>query len=70
MGHQFSCGVCGSASIRAPQQIADDATIVCGGCGQPIGTWAELKEQAKRTILAHCSGFQDVGSIATADPLP
>ena len=70
MGRQFSCSVCGSASIRAPQQIADDATIVCGGCGYLIGTWAELKERAKRTILAQCTGSQHPDRIATADPLP
>ncbi len=69
MGRQFSFSVCGSASIRAPQQIADDATILCGGCGHPIGTWAELKEQAKRAI-AQSTGFQHLGRIATADPLP
>ncbi len=70
MGRQFSCSVCGSASIRAPLVIADDAKIVCGGCGHPIGTWAEFKERAKRTILAQGSGLQNVGSVATADPLP
>ncbi len=70
MGRQFSCSVCGSASIRAPQQIADDATILCGGCGHLIGTWAELKERAKRAILAQGADFQQLGGVATADPLP
>jgi len=70
MGRQFSCASCGSPSIKAPQQIADDAEIVCGGCGYPIGTWAELKERAKRSILAQRTGFAHPGRIATADPLP
>jgi hypothetical protein len=68
MGGQFSCSACGSASIRAPQQIADDATILCGGCGHPIGTWAELKERAKRAIR-QSTGLQQLGRTATTDPL-
>jgi hypothetical protein len=68
MGRQFSCLMCGSVSIRAPQQIADEATILCGGCGHPLGTWAEFKERAKRAI-AQSTGLQPLSRIATADPL-
>jgi len=67
MGRQFSCSVCGSVSISAPQPIADEATILCGGCGHPIGTWAEHKERAKR-VIAQSTGFQHLSRIA-ADPL-
>src|SRR5262249_10149885 len=68
MGRQFSCSVCGSASIRAPQQIADDATILCGGCGHPVGTWAELKGRAK-TAIAPGTGFQHLSRMAPGHPV-
>jgi hypothetical protein len=34
-----------------------------------MGTWAELRERAKR-VIARCTSLQHPGKIATVDPLP
>jgi hypothetical protein len=39
-------------SIIVPLRFDDGSEIRCKQCGKMLGTWAELKERARRAILA------------------
>lgn len=48
----FACDTCGSPSIMLPGDICDKAAVRCSGCGQALGSWADLKRQARHVIDA------------------
>jgi hypothetical protein len=44
----FFCVRCASPAISVPSTIDDFAAICCDRCGDPLGTWGELKDRVRR----------------------
>lgn len=53
----FSCGVCGSPSVKLPDQLNDSANVVCAGCGRLIATLATFRRRAEQAIAADGVGY-------------
>ncbi len=37
------CTKCGSANVRLPENGSDESLVLCGDCGEPSGSLADLK---------------------------
>jgi hypothetical protein len=44
------CKKCGSAAIRPPLPLRDEATVTCRQCAFHFGTWADYKLRISREI--------------------
>jgi uncharacterized Zn finger protein len=51
---EMNCRQCGNNRFTLQAGQADDATICCGDCGEPLGTLAELKERVAAEVLKRC----------------
>ena len=66
----FMCSGCGGASIAAPDGCMDEAKVICGSCGDLLGTWRELKERARKIIYSQLTAGESASGVASLDPLP
>lgn len=47
---QFACSDCGAETMLIPEWTNEDDYIVCGGCGKPFVTIAELRERLEAAM--------------------
>jgi hypothetical protein len=62
----FGCASCGNPGIVVPSRLDDQSQILCQKCGAELGSWGELKQRARRAVLA--MGQKKSG--VSGDPLP
>lgn len=59
----FQCKECGSTEFRYPDDATDSGVVSCNGCGQLIGTIAEIKaaavEHARAVVPDIAKRFRD-----------
>lgn len=50
----FSCKACGASptELTAPDDATDDSAVTCKNCGVEVGTLREVKEGAKKALVA------------------
>lgn len=48
----LSCGRCGKNRFAFPDSGGDEAIVVCGDCGQPLGTLGDIKRQVEAAVLS------------------
>lgn len=58
----FECEFCGSPAVSLPSSLYASATVCCGACQAPIGTWEEYKNRVSSEV-------RRAGAIACADPI-
>lgn len=58
----FECEFCGSPAVSLPASLYASATVCCGGCQAPIGTWEEYKNRVSSEV-------RRAGAITCADPI-
>lgn len=58
----FECQFCGSPAVSLPSSLYASATVCCGACQAPIGTWEEYKTHVSNRVLR-------AGAIVCADPI-
>lgn len=46
----FGCRHCGSPSILPPTPLAPAGPVLCGGCREPIATWASFCRTVERRL--------------------
>lgn len=44
------CSCCGGGRIEFRGEPRDDAEVFCLDCGEALGDWAEVKEQARAAV--------------------
>lgn len=53
LDHKLDCKTCGTIYLDIPQDLDDEAPVLCSRCGISLGSWRELKadyrEQASET---------------------
>jgi hypothetical protein len=67
---QFTCPICGGASIAGPEACVDQAEIACGNCGNVLGTWGEFRERVRSVICSQVAGDKNGSKMVSLDPLP
>ncbi len=61
------CSCCGGGRIEFRGEPRDDAEVFCLDCGESLGDWAEVKEQARAAVAdALRDDFQHVVAEALA----
>lgn len=63
----FACDTCGSPSIMLPGDICDSSSVCCSGCGVALGSWSDLKRQARQIIDAEVRTGQVSQRYASVD---
>lgn len=59
---EFECQFCGSPAVSLPSSLYASATVCCGACQAPIGTWEEYKKRVSTEVLRS-------GAMTCADPI-
>lgn len=66
---QFACDACGHPAVVLPDELHDDAVVLCRGCNAPIATWAVFKRRTTRAVLAAARASGALVEGFSADPL-
>jgi DNA-directed RNA polymerase subunit RPC12/RpoP len=49
---RYQCHKCGSPAVTLPEQLDENAYVLCCDCHSPVATWAVFKRTMTQAVLA------------------
>jgi DNA-directed RNA polymerase subunit RPC12/RpoP len=65
----YECRECGSPAVTLPEQLDENAYVLCRECHSPVATWAVFKRITTQAVLADVKETGPGSHPISYDPL-
>jgi DNA-directed RNA polymerase subunit RPC12/RpoP len=66
---RYECHECGSPAVMLPEQLDENAYVLCRECHSPVATWAVFKRTTTQAVLAELKEAGTGSHPISYDPL-